>query len=276
MNKKTYCFMAGLPRSGSTLLSSILNQNPMIYSGPSSPVLNLMHGLEEMIAKDEFFKAYPKEEQAGLMVSKVIDHFYADVLKPVIVDKHRGWPLKIDYIKNYFKIDHPKILVPVRNMDEILTSFLMLHRRKNGLYDTQSGKVNFIDEMLIKSNSPLTDENRCIALSTEGVIGVAYRAIQQAMMNGNQDCLHFIEYNDLVSDPDSTMKKVYDFLEMDPYDSHDYGNLTNVNQEHDQEVYGFADMHHVRPQLKKTSSDPKDVLPQSILDRCKNTEFWRQ
>ena len=55
-----------------------------------------------------------------------------------------------------------------------------------------------------------------------------------------------------------------------------YSNLTNVNQEHNQGVYGFADMHHVRPQLKKTLSDPKEVLLQSILDRRKNTEFWRQ
>ena len=44
--KKTFYFMAGLPRSGSTLLSSILNQNPRFYSGPSSPVLGAMYALE--------------------------------------------------------------------------------------------------------------------------------------------------------------------------------------------------------------------------------------
>ena len=40
--QKTYYFMAGLPRAGSTLLSAILNQNPRIYSGPSSPVTSIM------------------------------------------------------------------------------------------------------------------------------------------------------------------------------------------------------------------------------------------
>ena len=41
-NTKQFYFMAGLPRSGSTMLSAILNQNSKIYSGPSSPILGLM------------------------------------------------------------------------------------------------------------------------------------------------------------------------------------------------------------------------------------------
>ena len=40
---KKFYFMAGLPRAGSTLLSTLLNQNPRLYSGPSSPVLGAMY-----------------------------------------------------------------------------------------------------------------------------------------------------------------------------------------------------------------------------------------
>ena len=39
---KTYHFLAGLPRSGNTLLSAILNQNPDIYSTPLSPLPTFM------------------------------------------------------------------------------------------------------------------------------------------------------------------------------------------------------------------------------------------
>ena len=53
-NKRFY-FMAGLPRSGSTLLSSILNQNPKFYSGPSSPVLSTMYAIENHLTNDELF-----------------------------------------------------------------------------------------------------------------------------------------------------------------------------------------------------------------------------
>ena len=44
---KTFYFMAGLPRAGSTLLSTLLNQNPRFYSGPSSPVLGAMFSVHD-------------------------------------------------------------------------------------------------------------------------------------------------------------------------------------------------------------------------------------
>jgi sulfotransferase len=269
-NEKTYYFMAGLPRAGSTMLSSILNQNPRMYSGPSSPVLNTMTVLEQSISNDEFFKAYPKPEQAGKIIANVIQHFYSDVEKPVIIDKNRAWLNKIHYIEGYFGVK-PKILVPVRNMDEILASFISMHRRNE---IQTNGKLNFIDEMLVKSGLPLTDENRCTILSTQGIVGMSYQAIRQALIEGHEKTMHFIEYDDLINSPNETMKRVYEFLEMEFY-QHDFNNLKNVNQEKDAEIYGFKDMHNVREKIEKTASNPKDVLPESILDHCKGAEFWR-
>ena len=268
--EKTYYFMAGLPRAGSTMLSSILNQNPQIYSGPSSPVLNTMVTLEESLANDEFFKAYPKPEQAGKIIANVIRHFYSDVENQVVVDKNRGWLNKLHYIEGYFGVK-PKVLVPVRNMDEVLASFISMHRRNEM---QTNGKINFIDEMLVKNNMPLTDENRCAVLSNQGVVGSSYQSIRQALMQGHEKSMCFVEYNDLINDPKETMKRVYEFLEMEYYE-HDFNNLKNVNQEKDAEIYGFKDMHEVRPKLEKTSSDPKDILPESIVDLCKGAEFWR-
>ena len=72
---KTYYFMAGLPRSGSTLLSSILNQNPKLYSGPSSPVLSTMYVIEQHLLNDELFHGFPKHEQGKEIISNVINHF---------------------------------------------------------------------------------------------------------------------------------------------------------------------------------------------------------
>ena len=54
---KKYYFIAGLHRSGVTLLSSILNQNPRFYSGPLSPVLNIMKGIENNIQELEYYKS---------------------------------------------------------------------------------------------------------------------------------------------------------------------------------------------------------------------------
>ncbi len=41
-NKKNFYFISGLPRTGSTLLSSILYQNPLIHTEGNSALCQLM------------------------------------------------------------------------------------------------------------------------------------------------------------------------------------------------------------------------------------------
>ena len=270
---KKYYFMSGLPRSGSTLLSAILNQNPRFHSGPSSPVVGLMLMLEKQLAQDELFLAYPKRQQAGELVANVIKHYYSDVSsdKQVIFDKNRSWVNRVHYISGYFGVE-PKILCPVRNVDEILASFIAMHRRNP--YEV-NGRVNFIDEMLIKSNIPLTDDNRCqFIASPNGILGQSYNGIRQALMEGHQKSLHFIEYDDLINKPEETMRKVYEFLG-EPYFDHKFEDIVNIHKENDGVVYGLADMHDVRDKLEKTSIDPKEILSEETLQRCEGSEFWR-
>ena len=269
--KKTYYFMSGLPRAGSTLLSSILNQNPRFHSGPSSPVVSTMLMLEDHLSNDELFRAFPKPEQASKIISGVLENYYSDVEKPVIIDKNRSWVNRVHYIPGYFGIE-PKILCPVRNMDEVLTSFLSMHRRNPFTVD---GRINFLDEMLVKNNAPLNDENRCLLLSgSNGIVGQSYNGIRQALMEGRQKQLHFIEYDDLMNNPDETMRKIYEFLNEEHF-NHDFSKIDNIHKEKDAEVYGFPDMHDVRNNLGKISASPEDILPESIYHQCQNTEFWR-
>ena len=270
--RKTYYFMSGLPRAGSTLISSILNQNPQIHSGPSSPVVSTMLVLENHLSNDELFRAFPKPNQATRIIASVLENYYSDVDKSIIIDKNRSWVNRMHYIPGYFGIE-PKILCPVRNMDEILTSFLSMHRRNPFI---TNGKVNFIDEMLIKNNITLNDENRCMMLSNPdwGIIGQSYNGIRQALMEGRQKQLHFIEYDELISNPEDTMRKIYNFLDLEYY-NHDFSNIANIHKENDAQVYGLADMHDVRNTLDKISSNPKEVLPESVYAQCQNTEFWR-
>lgn len=269
---KQYFFMCGLPRAGSTLLSSILNQNPKIYSGPSSPVVPTMLTLENALANDELFRAYPKNQQAAKIIASVIDNYYSDIDKQIIIDKNRSWVNRIHYITGYFGINTPKILCPVRNIDEILASFINL-RNKNPI--ASNGKLNFIDEMLVKNNIPLTDDNRCEFLaSPNGILGQSYFGLQQAIMEGKQKYLHFIEYGELVKNPTETMQKIYEFLEIE-YFEHNFEKIENVHQELDEEVYGLKGMHDVRNNLNKASINPLDILTENTLSKCKNLEFWR-
>jgi len=268
---KTFYFMAGLPRSGSTLLSSILNQNPRFYSGPSSPVVPTMIALENSLANDELYLGYPKPQQAKEIIASVLPQFYSDRPEPVIFDKNRSWTVRMEYIPGYFDIA-PKVICPVRDTAEILTSFISMLRRNPYEVD---GKINFVDEMLIKNNIPLTDNNRCELLaSPAGILGQSVEGLQKALMEGYDQCLHFVEYKDLVNNPQETMQKIYEFLGEEPFE-HTFDNLKNENRENDGKIYGFADMHEVRPVVKSTAPAPEEILSAEILEKCKNTEFWR-
>jgi len=271
-DKKTYYFMAGLPRSGSTLLSSILNQNPRLYSGPSSPVLSTMFVIENHLLQDELYHGYPKPDQMNGMIGDVINHFYSDVEQPVIIDKNRAWVARVSYIEGYIK-QKAKIICPVRDIEEVLTSMITMIRRNP--YKEGNPRINFIDEQLVKLNIPINDDNRCEYIAgPDGILGQSLNAIMEGINAGFGDRFHYVEYSNLVTRPKETLKKLYKFLGEEPFE-HKFEGLGNSNRERDMETYGLEDMHEVRSVLKSTSKDPLKVLSPYVLDKCKGMDFWR-
>lgn len=268
---RKFYFMAGLPRSGSSLLSAILNQNPRFYSGPSSPVVPTMVALEQSLSQDELFQAYPKMDFGNNLISSVLYQYYSDTDKPVVFEKNRSWVHRINYIKHYFGIENPKIIYPVRDVADILASFISMIRRNPTIVGE---RLNFIDQNIVQSGLPINDFTRCQLIAGEGILGQSFDGLKKAIDEGYKDNIHFVEYNDLVDNPEQTMKKLYDFIG-ESYYEHDFNNLKNVHQERDAEIYGFEDMHHVRPEVKSTAADPRDILPEEIYNSVKGQEFWR-
>ena len=271
--QKTYYFMAGLPRSGSTVLSSILNQNPRFYSGPSSPIIPLMYSIEHQIENDELYHSYPKPEQIHTIIKNIINQFYGDITKPVVIDKNRAWPGRVPYIEQYIG-QQAKIICPVRDIDEILTSMITMIRRNP--YKEGNSRINFIDEQLVKLNIPLNDYNRCQYIAGPGgILGQSLNIIIECFKQGFGDRLHFIEYKDLVTNPEKTLKRMYKFLGEEYYE-HTFDNLQNSNRERDMMTYGLEDMHEVHKELKVIAPNPREVLSEDILNMCKGMDFWRQ
>ena len=274
---KIFYFMAGLPRSGSTLLSTILNQNPRFYSGPSSPVLGVMFAIEQNFMGNELYHGYPKPDQVREIIGSVPHHFYSDIEKPVVFDKNRAWTARVPFIEGYIG-QQAKIIVPVRRVDEILTSILtMIHR--NPFQEGQE-RVNFVDEQLIKTNTPINDYNRCMyLLNSGGIVYESLNAIKMGIDENFRDKMHFVDYNDLVSNPGKTLEDIYDFLGENYYD-HELDNLSNKHRENDLNTYGLGDMHEVHSKLEKISPSPESVLPEEILslyeENKNNLEFWKQ
>jgi sulfotransferase len=264
----TFFFDSGLPRSGSTLLTSILNQNPSIHAGSISPVFELMHNLEVYFETSEQAKAYPKPECNAKIISSILENYYSDTDKPIKIDKSRAWTGQIPFIQKYLT-KTPKILCTVRHPLDILASFIdLIHKNPN--------EVSFIDKTLQASNVELTDNNRCdFLMSSAGVVFNSINGIAKAFYEKNHSCLHLIEYEDLVQSPEEVVGRVYEFLKLESY-SHTFENIKNVFRENDKEVYGLSTMHEVKPQIEKTQRHYEDVLSPYTINKYKNLDFWNK
>lgn len=265
---KTYYFMSGLPRTGSSLLSALLNQNPRFYCGPSTPIASTMQTLEDHFGKDELYKASPVPYYKDATIGALLPNYYNGIDKPVIIDKNRSWLRRIDKIQYYFGIENPKIICTVRDLSEILASFIEMIHRNN------STGTNFVDKELSKVKAPINDFSRCQLIASDGPLGRSYSGLQIAIDMGFRPNIHFVEYNDLMSDPRNTMIKIYEFLG-EEYFEHDFNNVQKTVQEDDGAIYGLPDMHDVRPSIKSISKNPSEVIPQKVIDDVKGLEFWR-
>ena len=91
-----------------------------------------------------------------------------------------------------------------------------------------------------------------------------------------QDCLHFVEYDNLVKDPESEVRGIYDFYGIDHFNHH-FTNLKqfNVNgTSYDDGVPGTAiDMHKIRTDKIESLTHPIE-LPESVVSKYSNLDLW--
>ncbi len=265
--KKHFYFLSGLPRTGSTVLASILSQNPDIYASPSSPLVGLVHGTKEMWDTAEHVKAYAVPGQIESVLRGIVEGFYAHIDKPFIFDKNRAWPNPVNQDRLTLALgEMPKLVCTVRSIADILASFIALVRKNP---DT----VSFIDQSLISLGEPLNDSNRCrLLMSKDGHVFQSWSVLHDGFIRYPQNIL-FVEYDDLVNDPARELARVYSFFDM-PTFAHNFTGITNTVQEDDMSAYNMPGMHKIRPVLGKISQDAAKVLGDDLYRQYQGGEFW--
>ena len=260
-----FYFDCGLPRSGSTLLTALLNQNPNIHAGTLSPVFELMYYTNEILHKEQA-QAFPKPKAFQEIVTNTLINYYSDVNNPVVIDKCRAWSAHIDVLKKYVT-NNPKLICTVRHPLDILASFITLFH-KDGTY-------NFIDRAMTEQKIPITDDNRChYMMNPGGIVWESMNALATAFRQKETQYIHFIQYDDLVSNPRLVMQNLHGFLRLDSFD-YDYDNIIQKDREKD-EVYGLVTMHEVRKSINKISKPYQEVLSTDVINKYINYDFWNQ
>jgi len=255
---KSYYFISGLPRSGSTLLSGILKQNPDFYADIASPVQTITETSIDNITSSETNLTSTEDQRKNLMYG-ILDGYYKHIDKPVIFDSSRGWTKKTNFLKALFP--YTKILCPVRDIVSILNSFEVISSKNP--FHTKTF-ANHTDNVFARCDSMMDKGG--------GIVAGPWIALQEGYAL-NSEIIMFVEYENLCKYPEKTMKEIYNFLEK-PYYEHDFKNVEYSNETFDK-TCNLKDLHTVKRKVEY--NPPKNIFPPEIVKKYKEMgmEFWR-
>lgn len=254
-------FISGLPRTGSTLLENILAQNPKFNATATSGILDIIFGVRNNWSQLIEFRASPNDE-ALLRVMKGILNSYHNTDK-ITFDKSRGWTAYLELAEMLIE-RKAKVLVPVRDIREVLASFEMLWRKNSTFRQLAQEKDNYFNWQ--------TQQGRINAwLENSQPVGLAYNRVKDAVHRGFGDRMMFVRFEDLTERPEQAMKEIYKFLDEDYY-QHDFNNVKQVTWEND-DIHGIKGLHDIRSKVEPVSSKWKEVLG-SEFEHLKDLNFW--
>jgi sulfotransferase len=202
---KKFFYLAGLPRTGSTVLGEILNQNENIHVSPASPLSELV---SEVLANwrmnTVILKAYKHPDQLPNVWRGIREGLYQHRAEPCIIDKSWAWHMNdaIDTARDILG-EEMKVICTVDDIADCLASFIMLIR-------SSPDYVSYIDDYLRNQRLELNDANRCIAMMDPKIgtsVGWCYENLKQAWMGKNRNNLLLVKRADLVQNPPRYWKK---------------------------------------------------------------------
>jgi sulfotransferase len=262
-NERTFYFMNGLPRSGSTILANLLAQNPRIHTTGTSAVRELMLLIRDNWDNFEEIKANPNESARLRVIRGVLENFYSDIEKPIVVDKCRAWLSRLEMLETALG-HNVKVIVTVRDIRDVLASFEKLWRITSETRQVRQEKNNKLKF--------LTMEGRAnVWLQNDQPLGVAYNNIKDAVDRGYRDRLLFIDYDKFTKNPKEQMKRLYDFLG-EEYFEHDFDNVEQVIHE-DDSVHGFTDLHKIKTKIESKPPQWPKILG-DFAEKHEKLNFW--
>jgi sulfotransferase len=238
--------LSGLPRTGSTLLTSILSQNPAIHAGQNSPLCQLAWDLAVSAEGAAAEQMRASNRDVASVVRGFAKAFYANVSAPVVVDKCRSWTLEPNMNLLRMMTDIPKVIVMVRPMQDVVASLVAARRKAGWVGDIEAGIMRDGSEPVMRSLA----------------------GVQSALMTDTGEFL-FVQYDDLIDRPEQTVAGIYKFCGWTPF-AHDFTNIVNLHPEPD-DVYGIDGFHEVRPTLWRRHLDV--VLRDETVERCKQLDW---
>ncbi len=243
-------FISRLPRSGSTLLSAILPQNPRFHAAMTSPVGGLVERMWEAMSEDNEFSVfiYPEQKRARIL-SIFSAYYHPQADKEIIFDTNHLWCSKLPLIRELFSLS--KVFCGVRNIPLIIDSIELVIRRNP-----------FDVSRLFNNPAEPTTVYSCTETLSQGsrLVGYAYNALKEAFYSEQSASILLVDYELLTLRAGKTMSLIYQFIGEEPF-NHDFDNVQyNKEPEFDkkQKTKGLHQMRGLvdfKPKKKILQSD---------------------
>jgi sulfotransferase len=266
--KKTIHFIAGLPRSGSTLLCNLLAQNPRIQTTSTSGIINIVHLVHDEWKNVFGTASHPAAaaDRKRVMEGVMQDYFDdPDDDRPIVFDKSRGWLGQLWLAE--LAIGHKaKVLVCVRDIRDVLASFEQLWRKNAGTWGQPQEQGYYLDWQTV--------EGRCdVLMRPDQVVGGAYNRIKTALSRGARDRMHFVEFEKMTTDPRETTRAIYEFLG-EPLFDHNFDNVEQVTWEDDY-MHGIPGLHKIRQKIEPLKPNWPRLLGNFANKYAPLNNLWR-
>lgn len=257
----SYHFISGLPRSGSTLLSALLLQNPRFHAGMTSPVGNLFSSLLGQFSAGSEFGPVIEQPVRRRLLRGLFDNYYSEqAKKSVVFDTNRLWCAKLPALLDLFP--SAKVIACVRNVAWVMDSLERVYRA-NPFENTKL----FVDDAerntVYSRVDTLAQRNR--------LVGFAWAALKEAYYGEHAGSLLLVDYDLLTQAPEKVLRLVYDFIG-EPWFEHEFDNLAYDAPEFDQAL-GVSGLHKVKPKVKLESR--RTILPPDLFEKYAELSFWR-
>ncbi len=253
-------FIAGLPRSGSTLLAGLLRQNPRFQAAMTGPVGGLVTSVLNAMAAHSETSVFLDEDKRRRILKAVVEAYYADHDdKAVVFDTNRAWAAKLPLLRLLFP--EAKLICCVRSVAWIMDSFEGLVRR-NAFEPSK---------LFVTPEERATVYSRTEALAhRDRVVGFAYAALKEAYYSEHSEHVLLVDYDILTSKPTACLRLIYQFLGEEWF-AHDVSNVEYDEPEFDRRL-GATGLHTVSGPVRQRPR--ATVLPPDLFKRFDQLTFW--
>lgn len=241
---KNFYFCCSLPRSGNTLLGSLLNNSNEVRLSPNSVLPFVFENLSNL-KHIETFKNFPYHIGVDNIAKNIFNLYYQYINVPNIIDNGPwGTPFNLSIIRQLF--NKRKFIVITRPVLECLASFIKIEKVKN--------VEKRCDELMLK----------------EGRLGKAIWSIQN--LKKEKENYMSLTYDEIINNTETSINKIFNFLNIDE----EFVNNKNIKQYSlDDVTYDDTclngNLHKLRiDKIEKVKYKAEDYLPSNTINKYKD------